>query len=100
MFYNYNNLNLGSLSDQNGSRLCNDVTLPEWAEDSGYLFISKHKEMLESPEVSEKINDWINIIFGYKQKGKEAKKINNLFMQESYEDYEEEYKKADEEIFM
>ena len=97
MFYNYNNLNLGSLSDQNGSRLCNDVTLPEWAEDSGYLFISKHKEMLESPEVSEKINDWINIIFGYKQKGKEAKKINNLFMQESYEDYEEEYKKADEE---
>ena len=97
MFYNYNNLNLGAISTQNGERLCNNVTIPDWAEGNGYLFISKHKEMLESPEVSEKMNDWIDLIFGYKQKGKEAKKINNLFMQESYEDYEEEYKKADEE---
>ena len=97
MFYNYNKLNLGVLSNQEREVLCNHVDTPEWASHDGYLFIAKHREMLESPEISEKINEWINIIFGFKQKGKEAKKINNLFMKESYEDYDDVYKKSNEE---
>ena len=97
MLYNYNKLNLGDISTESGERPCNHVDIPEWANGNGYLFISKHKELLESPEISEKINEWIDIIFGIKQKGKEAKKINNLFVRESYEDYEELYQKADQE---
>ena len=94
LFYNINKLNLGEMGE-NEKKLVQDIALPPWTNNSGYNFINKHREFLESPEISEKINEWINIIFGSKQKGKEAKKIYNLFMKESYEDYEEEYKKTD-----
>jgi hypothetical protein len=65
------------------------------------LFIEKHRSLLESAEISEKINEWFNLIFGSKQKGKEAKKIKNLFVNQSYEDFDENYKKLDktEKIF-
>ena len=96
MFYNSNKLNLGMMLTKEGEKLCDDVTMPEWSDGSGYVFISKHKEMLESPEISENIHNWIDLIFGYKQKGKEAKKIYNLFAKESYEDYEDKYKKVDD----
>ena len=97
MFYNYNKLNLGVLSNQEREVLCNHVDTPEWASHDGYLFIAKHREMLESPEISEKINEWINIIFGFKQNGKEARNINNLFVRESYEEYEKHYREADKD---
>ena len=96
MFYNSNNLNLGMILTKEGEKLCNDVTMPEWSDNNGYIFISKHREMLESPEISENIHNWIDLIFGYKQKGKEAKRIYNLFARESYEDYENKYKEANE----
>ncbi len=96
-FYNFNKLNLGKIGEPDHKIPVNDITLPNWAKGSGYLFINKHRELLESPEISEKINEWINIIFGSKQKGKEAKKINNLYMKESYEDYDEEYRKSEPE---
>ena len=94
MFFNSNKLNLGMVITKEGEKLCNDVAVPDWADGNAYVFISKHKELLESPEISENINNWIDIIFGYKQKGKEAKKIYNLFAIESYEDYEEIYQKS------
>jgi hypothetical protein len=93
LFYNSNELNLGSVDVNDKEQLVGDIALPPWAKGSGYLFINKHRELLESPAISDKINEWINIIFGSKQKGKEAKKIYNLFMKESYEDYDDEYKK-------
>ena len=37
---------------------------------------------------------WFNIIFGVKQRGNNAKKINNLFLKYTYdEEFEEEYNK-------
>ena len=97
LFYNYNNLNLGDIVDKNENSFpVGDISLPPWASKDGYNFINKHRELLESPEISEKINEWLNIIFGSRQKGKEAKKINNLFISQSYEEeFEEEYKKGD-----
>ena len=41
--------------------------------------------MLESSEVSSNINHWIDLIFGYKQKGKEAEEALNLFYYLTYE---------------
>ena len=95
MFLNMNELNLGEISDSKGKmKLVQGVTMPLWAKNNPYYFIEKHRELLESAEINEKINEWFNIIFGSKQKGKEAKKIKNLFIKQTYEDFEETYIKA------
>ena len=102
MFLNMNELNLGSILDSKGKEtLVQNVEMPPWSNNNSYSFIEKHRALLESAEISEKINEWFNIIFGSKQKGKEAKKIKNLFVNQSYEDYEENYKQLNktEKIF-
>ena len=92
MFLNINELNLGEIADSNGKKkLVEGVAMPLWAKRDAYIFIEKHREYLESAEISEKINEWFNIIFGSKQKGKEGKKIKNLFIKQTYEDFEETY---------
>jgi hypothetical protein len=104
MFYNSNNLNLGELSENiegvtnenspEKKTIVNDVGMPKWSNNDGYTFIQKHRELLESPAISEKINEWFNIIFGSKQKGSAAKKINNLFLDQTYDDFEEQHEKS------
>ena len=95
MFLNMNELNLGAVLDKNGKQvLVGNVEMPKWANYDQYNFIGKHRELLECPEINEKINEWFNIIFGSKQKGKEAKKIYNLFIKQTYEDFEETYNKS------
>jgi len=37
----------------------------------------KCQEALECDYVSERLNHWIDLIFGYKQRGKEAIQANN-----------------------
>jgi len=44
--------------------------LPPWANGSVREFITKHREALESDYVSENLHNWIDLIFGYKQRGK------------------------------
>ena len=95
MFSNMNELNLGEITDAKGMpKLVKGVEIPEWANRNEYYFIAKHRELLESVEINETINEWFNIIFGSKQKGKEAKKIGNLFLKQTYEDFEDTYKKS------
>ena len=95
MFLNMNELNLGEINDEKGNhKLVGGVEMPTWANNSVYTFIEKHRELLESAEINEKINEWFNIIFGNKQKGKEAKKIGNLFIKQTYEDFDEIYNKS------
>ncbi|DBA00114.1 TPA: hypothetical protein N0F65_000405 [Lagenidium giganteum] len=78
---NTKNLDLGTT--QQLSRV-GDVELPPWAL-SPSDFIRKNREALESDYVSEHLHHWIDLIFGYKQKGEEAVKANNLFYYLSYE---------------
>lgn len=47
-----------------------DVVLPPWAKGSAREFIRKHREALECDYVSEHLHHWIDLIFGYKQRGK------------------------------
>lgn len=68
MYLNIEKLNLGAM--QCGD-MVNDVELPIWAANP-YHFVSQLRQILESEEVSQGIHHWIDLIFGYKQKGKEA----------------------------
>lgn len=78
---NFDDLDLGHR--QTGERL-NDVDLPPWA-DSPRDFIRKNAKALESDYVSAHLHEWIDLIFGYKQKGEEAVKANNLYYHVTYE---------------
>jgi hypothetical protein len=62
-----------------------DVELPRWAKGSHAAFVEKLREALESDYVSRNLHKWIDLIFGYKQRGKEAEKADNLFYHLCYE---------------
>ena len=66
----------------------NDVLMPKWAENNPYNFVTKMKYFLESDRVGNKINYWIDLIFGYKQKGNNSKISNNIFPPWTYETFD------------
>ena len=61
-----------------------DVVLPPWAS-SAEEFVRINRQALESDYVSEHLHEWIDLIFGYKQRGAEADKADNLFYHLTYE---------------
>ncbi|KAH9690313.1 BEACH domain-containing protein B [Citrus sinensis] len=62
-----------------------DVSLPPWAKDSPEVFINKNREALESEYVSSNLHHWIDLVFGYKQRGKPAVEAANIFYYLTYE---------------
>lgn len=62
----------------------NNVELPPWADNSPEKFVQILRDALESPYVSKNIHHWIDLIFGYKQRGEEAIKANNCELNLSY----------------
>ncbi|KAK6116093.1 hypothetical protein DH2020_008362 [Rehmannia glutinosa] len=62
-----------------------DVCLPPWAKGSPDEFISKNREALESEYVSSNLHHWIDLVFGYKQRGKPAVEAANIFYYLTYE---------------
>ena len=93
LYININNFNFGKTLD--GINVT-DVILPPWASNSPRLFSKMNKKALESEYCSQQINNWIDLIFGYKQKGSEAEKSYNVlrdvcssFNPQNYKDEEE-----------
>ncbi|XP_075672033.1 BEACH domain-containing protein C2 isoform X2 [Castanea sativa] len=78
---NENSIDFGTT--QLGGKL-DSVELPPWAENP-IDFIHKHRMALESEHVSAHLHEWIDLIFGYKQRGKEAILANNVFFYITYE---------------
>ncbi|XP_069001150.1 lysosomal-trafficking regulator isoform X4 [Embiotoca jacksoni] len=68
---------------QNGERV-NHVNLPPWARNDPRLFILIHRQALESDQVSQTLCQWIDLVFGYKQKGKAAVQAINVFHPATY----------------
>ena len=80
---NCNGLDMGVLQD--GTRL-GDVQLPPWAKSSPAEFVRLHRAALESDYVSRNLHHWIDLIFGYKQRGEAAIEADNVFYYLTYED--------------
>lgn len=70
-------------TDQHGT-VVNDVILPPWANSDPKIFIKKNRDALESPYVSQHLHEWIDLIFGYKQRGENAVEAVNVFDRLSY----------------
>ncbi|CAK7234463.1 Beige protein-like 1 [Sporothrix bragantina] len=69
---------------QDGSKIDN-VVLPPWAKGDPNIFIAKHREALESPYVSQHLHEWIDLVFGNKQRGDAAVENLNVFHHLSYD---------------
>uniref|UniRef100_A0A3P9KU26 Neurobeachin n=1 Tax=Oryzias latipes TaxID=8090 RepID=A0A3P9KU26_ORYLA len=81
MFVNSSNYNLGMRED--GSKI-SDVELPAWAK-KPEDFVRINRMALESDFVSCQLHQWIDLIFGYKQRGPEAVRALNVFHHLTYE---------------
>ncbi|XP_052793628.1 neurobeachin-like isoform X3 [Mya arenaria] len=81
MFMNTNRYQLGNLDE--GDQVT-DVVLPRWAK-SAEDFVRINRMALESEFVSCQLHHWIDLIFGYKQRGPEATRATNVFYYLTYE---------------
>ncbi|XP_031816569.1 neurobeachin isoform X6 [Sarcophilus harrisii] len=81
MFVNSNGYNLGVREDE---IIVNDVDLPPWAK-KPEDFVRINRMALESEFVSCQLHQWIDLIFGYKQRGPEAVRALNVFHYLTYE---------------
>ncbi|XP_059121085.1 neurobeachin isoform X3 [Peromyscus eremicus] len=81
MFVNSNGYQLGVREDD---VVVNDVDLPPWAK-KPEDFVRINRMALESEFVSCQLHQWIDLIFGYKQRGPEAVRALNVFHYLTYE---------------
>ncbi|KHJ35979.1 putative beige beach domain-containing protein [Erysiphe necator] len=79
---NSNSFNFGVRQGKGGA--IDTVELPPWARGDPKIFIAKHREALESPYVSRNLHQWIDLIFGCKQRGDAAVDSVNVFHYLSY----------------
>ena len=82
MFLNINDVNLGKLEDNS---VVYNVKTP--CKNNAYSFIEIMKRIFENNRISSTINNWVDLIFGYKVKGKEAEKAKNIYTEPSYQEY-------------
>eukprot|EP01107_Rhizomastix_libera_P015652 TRINITY_DN6009_c0_g1_i1.p1 TRINITY_DN6009_c0_g1~~TRINITY_DN6009_c0_g1_i1.p1 ORF type:complete len:2562 (+),score=562.49 TRINITY_DN6009_c0_g1_i1:137-7687(+) len=96
MFVNKNRFNMGfgrltgglgvpAPTDEDGlvSSGVGDVELPPWAS-TPEEFVRLNREALESEYVSSHLHEWIDLIFGFKQRGREAELASNVFYYLTY----------------
>nr|KAF6369141.1 hypothetical protein mMyoMyo1_010545 [Myotis myotis] len=81
MFVNSNGYSLGVREDE---VVINNVDLPPWAK-KPEDFVRINRMALESEFVSCQLHQWIDLIFGYKQRGPEAVRALNVFHYLTYE---------------
>ena len=83
LFININNLKLGYINFHNQYLEVGNVSLPDWSHKNPYIFIAKIMEIFENEKIN--ISDWINLIFGINQIGKNSIKKHNLYLPYCYD---------------
>ena len=78
---NHNQYDFGS---RQGGAAIDSVELPPWAKGDPKIFIARHREALESEHVSRHLHQWIDLVFGQKQRGEAALEATNVFHHLSY----------------
>jgi hypothetical protein len=63
---------------QNGNGI-DSVELPAWSKSNPRLFVCIMRQALESNHVTFNLNNWIDLIFGFKQSGKPAHDAINIY---------------------
>ena len=102
MFININKLNFGEVSLNNFTESIDylneiiennkgenkikveNVIMPNWCKYNPYLFIQLKRELLENKNRID-LNPWIDLIFGFCQRGAKAQSIGNLFLPYTYD---------------
>lgn len=79
---NNNGYNFGTRQGNGGA--IDTVQLPPWAKGDPKIFVAKNREALESPYVSQHLHQWIDLVFGSKQRGEAAIENVNVFHHLSY----------------
>ena len=82
MLQNANRFDFGT--KQTGERIDN-VVLPPWAKGDPYEFVRVMRQALESEHVSEHLHEWIDLVFGFRQQGRDAEEALNVFYYLTYE---------------
>lgn len=72
-----------------------DVELPPWSQHDPRMFVLIHRKILEHKKVSESLNFWIDMIFGFRQKGKDAVEVYNTYRRACYAFGNKELSKMD-----
>lgn len=79
---NVNGIDMGVRQD---GEPVNNVLLPPWAKGDTHEFIRLHRAALESDYVSAHLHEWIDLIFGFRQRGKYAEEVCNVFYYLTYD---------------
>ncbi|CAI5483770.1 unnamed protein product [Closterium sp. Yama58-4] len=79
------NSNCFDLGHRQDGQALDGVILPPWAKGSPEEFVRLQREALESEHVSERLHHWIDLVFGYKQRGEAAVQADNVFYYLTYE---------------
>ena len=81
IFLNINDINLGKQED---SSIVYNVITP--CNNNSYSFIEIMKRIFENDKISNYLNNWVDLIFGYKARGKDAENAKNVFTEASYQE--------------
>jgi hypothetical protein len=82
MFQNLNSLSIVDKPSENWR--VDHFEFPTWAKDNPYHFVYLNRIILESEIVTERLPNWINLIFGSHQQGKKALASKNIYQPTIY----------------
>ena len=80
------NVNKVALGTRRDGTTLNDVVLPPWSCGSPDVLVAALRDGIEREYVSANLSAWIDLVFGFKQRGDEAVKALNVFHHLSYDD--------------
>ena len=66
-------------------KIINDVKLPFWSKNNSVNFVIELRRHLESNNINNNVNKWIDLIFGSSQRGEKAEENHNLFQAQTYD---------------